>query len=101
MHIYDLVLFLFRLHWVLQASFLDDLLAVKRLLPLIHDPLVFLVDIVLVVHCLYTLLVKFPEELAEGRRSGLGKHRDLPEEGQGCLEELIVFLELNEFKHFY
>ncbi len=101
MHIYDLVLFLFRLHRVLQASLLDNLLAVKRLLPLIHDPLVFLVDIVLVVHGLNTLLVKFPEELAERCRSGLGKHRDLPEEGQGWLEELIVLLELNEFKHFY
>lgn len=66
MHIYDLILFLFRLHGVLQASLLDDLLALKRLLPLIHDPLVFLVDIVLVVHSLHTLLVEFPEELAEG-----------------------------------
>jgi hypothetical protein len=65
MHIYDFILFLFRLHGVLQASLLDDLLALKRLLPLIHDSLVFLVDIVLVVHSLHTLLVKFPEELAE------------------------------------
>jgi len=66
MHIYDLILFLFRLHGVLQASLLYDLLALKRILPLIHDPLVFFVDIVLVVHGLHTLLVKFPEELAEG-----------------------------------
>ena len=66
MHIYDLFLFLFRLHGVLQASLLDDLLALKRLLPLVHDPLVFFVDIVLVVHGLHTLLVEFPEELAEG-----------------------------------
>lgn len=65
MHIYDLILFLFRLHGVLKASLLDDLLALKRLLPLIHYSLVFLVDIVLVVHGLHTLLVKFPEELAE------------------------------------
>ena len=65
MHIYDFILILFRLHRVLQASLLDDLLALKRLLPLIHDSLVFLVDIVLVVHSLHTLLVKFPEELTE------------------------------------
>ena len=101
MHIHDLVLLLFRLHGVLQAPLLDDLLALKRLLPLIHDPLVFLVDIVLVVHGLYTLLVKVPEELAEGGRSGLRKDRDLPEEGQRRLEELIALLELNEFKHIY
>ena len=66
MHINDLILLLFRLDWVLQPSLLDDLLALKWLLPLIHDSLVFFIDIVLVVHCLHTLLVKFPEELAEG-----------------------------------
>jgi hypothetical protein len=31
----------------------------------------------------------------------LRKDRDLPEEGQRRLEELIALLELNEFKHIY
>jgi len=60
-----LILLFLRLNRVLKTSFTLNLLADKRLLPLIHDSFVLFVDIILVIHGLDTFLVELPEVLTE------------------------------------
>jgi hypothetical protein len=78
MNVNNLLLILFGLYWVLKASLSLYLLAKKRLLPLIHYPLVLLVHVVLVVHGLHTLFIQLPKVLTKVSRSVLGKDRCLP-----------------------
>ena len=73
----------------LSESLASDLFAEERLLPLVHDSLVFLVHIEFVVHCLYTLLVKLAKVFTEkghwpGRKKALPLKKR-PEEKRGLL----------------
>lgn len=94
-HVEDLILLSLRLHWVLKAALLGNLLALKGLLPLVHNPLVFLVHVVLVGDGLHRLLVELTEILTETglRDSRLEKGRPslgrLPQQGR---EELVALL---------